>query len=433
MRPPKHTRISALAQTIVLTLALALAVPASSAQSSRYVMLSSGEPVRDKCAYLFTLFEQDPAARAAIASDPRLSALLQRSNAQLHSAMTSCPSADAPVDCAVERLSFSDADIQHAGSVLAELAAPGGPLSPLVRNHLRPSGVFQKHAELDDAAMLQAAFDETARGVNRLYRVYALGDKPHYPAIDSMSYKPGDKSLSALVKSVVETAVDEHERYDLFFQPWARVGFDMLVINQRDEAGRFEPMTTRANAKACDRVRELDFSAYPYTAIVLPGAGNLKDEVGLSAEGALRVRITARRYHDKLAPFILVSGGNVHPNKTPYNEAVEMKRALMNDHDVPESAIFIDPHARHTTTNLRNAVRILFRAGVPVSPNDHPILITTSRDQSVYIQSDDFAARNQRELGYQPMVGYTRTTPHDLEARANLMSLHADITEPLDP
>jgi uncharacterized SAM-binding protein YcdF (DUF218 family) len=31
-----------------------------------------------------------------------------------------------------------------------------------------------------------------------------------------------------------------------------------------------------------------------------------------------------------------------------------MKRSLMADYGVPENAILIDPHARHTTTNMRN-------------------------------------------------------------------------------
>ena len=50
-----------------------------------------------------------------------------------------------------------------------------------------------------------------------------------------------------------------------------------------------------------------------------------------------------RDFRQKKAPFILVSGGNVHPNLTPYNEALEMKMALMREFGVPENAILVDP------------------------------------------------------------------------------------------
>ena len=72
-------------------------------------------------------------------------------------------------------------------------------------------------------------------------------------------------------------------------------------------------------------------------------------------------------YRQHQAPFIIVSGGRVHPYHTPYNEAFEMKKYLMDVWQIPESAIIIEPHARHTTTNFRNAARIMFRNGFPVT------------------------------------------------------------------
>ena len=57
-------------------------------------------------------------------------------------------------------------------------------------------------------------------------------------------------------------------------------------------------------------------------------------------------------YANGKAPLILVSGGYVHPNQTPYCEAIEMKESLVRDFGIPSDAILIDPHARHTTTNL---------------------------------------------------------------------------------
>ncbi|NQZ18914.1 MAG: YdcF family protein, partial [Bdellovibrionales bacterium] len=53
-------------------------------------------------------------------------------------------------------------------------------------------------------------------------------------------------------------------------------------------------------------------------------------------------------------PAIMVSGGNVHPPGTPYNEALEMKRYLMLEYQVPDYMIAIEPYAKNTVTNLRN-------------------------------------------------------------------------------
>jgi hypothetical protein len=67
-----------------------------------------------------------------------------------------------------------------------------------------------------------------------------------------------------------------------------------------------------------------------------------------------------------------------------------LKRDLIARYGVPENAIVIDPYARHTTTNLCNASRLLFQMGAPM---DKPIVITTTQDQGQYIESQEFADR----------------------------------------
>ena len=107
---------------------------------------------------------------------------------------------------------------------------------------------------------------------------------------------------------------------------------------------------------AIARARTLDWSHYPYTAIVVPGIGPDDLDVSLSARGKLNVRLAAARFAQGLAPFTLVSGGRVHPRGTHYAEALEMRRALMERFGIPGDCIVVDPYARHTTTNLCNAV-----------------------------------------------------------------------------
>jgi len=75
--------------------------------------------------------------------------------------------------------------------------------------------------------------------------------------------------------------------------------------------------------------------------IVVPGEGGDRITWSLAPEGKLRVEIAARRWRERRAPLILVSGGYVHPNQTPFSEAVEMKKSLMADFGVPEDAILI--------------------------------------------------------------------------------------------
>ncbi|MFT3770991.1 MAG: YdcF family protein [Minicystis sp.] len=97
-----------------------------------------------------------------------------------------------------------------------------------------------------------------------------------------------------------------------------------------------------------------------------------------------------------IAPLILVSGGNVHPEGTPYNEAIEMKRYLVG-RGVPPDRVLIEPCARHSHTNLRNAGRLMESLGLGWA------LIVTSRDQTMYFahpRTSSFDGRCLSDLGY---------------------------------
>jgi hypothetical protein len=396
------------------------------AQSAAYRFVRGDDPAADANAYLLTLIEADPEARRAAAADAELAAIGRRLTETRGTVQAACRAGPA---CPVGQMMLSEAEIAGAGDALARLAAPGGPLARLVRERMRPSGRFQKYAGLGDAAMLRAAWTETAQGVNRLYRVYALGEKPRYPDIDTASYAPGDAYLRTLLRGALDAETDRASA-DPFFAAWEALGFDLLVINQRDEAGRYEPLEAGENAAAFARARKLNWGKWRYAGILVPGQGLEGAETRLSPGGAFRDRLAVRRWREGLAPFLIVSGGHVHPNKTAFAEALEMKHDLMTHYGVPAQAILVDPYARHTTTNLRNAVRLLFRMGAPPAT---PILITSSGDQSLYIEGTAFAERCARELGYQPMTSLKRLSPFDLAGTANLVSLHADPQDPLDP
>lgn len=398
------------------------------AQSSSYRFVEASNVLEARNAYLLVLLESNPAVRKALAGVPTLQDLHQRLTQTREAVWAICGEANAK-SCPVERLMLSGAEIANVGNTLATLAKPGGPLRQLVENDMRPSGLFQKFTARDDSELMQAAWIETANGINRLYRTYALAEKSRYPKIDAMAYTPADPHFREMLASALDAEIDGAST-ELFFTPWSEMGFDLLIVNQRTEAARYEPLEVGANAAAFAMARTIAWNDWKYSAIVVPGSGLSRGETGLSPVGAFRVRIAVQRWRQKLAPFLIVSGGHVHPDRTPYSEAVEMKRELITRYHVPEDAIVIDPYARHTTTNLRNAIRLVFRLRAPI---DKPVLVATTRVQSTYIQSRDFADRCTTELGYEPVVNWKRLSPLDLVGSASIISLHVDMQDPLDP
>jgi isocitrate dehydrogenase len=131
-----------------------------------------------------------------------------------------------------------------------------------------------------------------------------------------------------------------------------------------------------------------------------------------------------------MAPFIVVSGGKAHPYKTKYCEAEEMKKYLMETMHIPENVIIMEPHARHTTTNMRNCVRLIFRYGIPM---DKPCITSTTKEQSFYITDKEMQDRCMEELGYSPYANGKRLSETEAEFYPNVTSLQIDFDEPMDP
>jgi hypothetical protein len=399
-----------------LVLHIALAQPA--AEPAR-APIEWKPPVAAKNFYLLSLLEDTPAWRGALAKHPALSALAAAKNRALNQECTS-----AIPSCYANALRWSDAEIDTAADSLRSMRLPD------LEARLRASGAYQRHHGLASGELTAAAWKECARGMNHVMDVFALGQPPRYPAIDSPGFDVKSERYGRLVRAAVSVIEDESDSYGLFFHVPLRFAVHLLEANWRDEAGRFEPLHLGENAAAYAAIATTRWDRYPYTAIVVPGSGSDRPGVAMSPWGKLRTQLAAKRYRDGKAPFLIVSGGYVHPAHTPFCEAVEMKRALMRDYGIPASAILIDPHARHTTTNLRNAARILYRYGFPF---ERTALIVTDLDQSRYIESKVFADRCARELGYQPHVPGRRLSPSDLEFLPRIESLHIDPMDPLDP
>jgi hypothetical protein len=367
------------------------------------------KPVQDKDFYALSLLERHPpAADNAALHDLRDAKILA-----LHRAVSTCA---LDVTCFASAMKFSDAEIAAAAVALRSLH--------LDDNALRASGTEILHPTLD------AAWIEAANGINNIIDVYGTGKAPRYPMIDSVSFDVKSQAYGQLVHTVAEDLDEQSNDLKLFFQPSLRFALYLLDINHRDEAGRFEPMERGENAAALRRLRAIRWKDYPYSSIIVPGYGPDLAGWSFAPEGKLRCEIAARRFREHKAPVIIVSGGYVHPNQTAYCEAIEMKKSLIRDFGVPADAIIIEPHARHTTTNLRNAARLLYRYRIPF---ERPALVTTDSFQSAYIESDGFAKRCEQELGYQPAKVLKRLNAFDLAVVPKIESLQINPMDPLDP
>lgn len=373
------------------------------------------------------MLERTATVRSTIRADAVLAKIGGAKQDSLEKALKFC---DKNAACYADALQWTDAEINEVKSILKRLYQKSGALQHLVNEPLRMSGMFQRYSSRPGEELLAQAWDDAARGINHMIDVYGKGGAPRYPKIDSVSYDVKSEMYGRLVSLVAAVTNDGSSSRELFFHPSLRFALLLMDANRRDEAGRLEPLQSGENKEAIRHIASIRWDRYPYSVIVVPGSGTESFQVRLSPIGKLRLILAVKRFREGKAPLILVSGGYVHPSQTPFSEAVEMKKSLMEDFKIPADAILTDPHARHTTTNLRNAARQIYRYGVPF---DKKALITTDPSQSGYIESPVFTERCAKELGYQPHKLLGRTSPFDLEFLPQIESLHADTMDPLDP
>ena len=374
--------------------------------SASYVAPKSASIEQDKAFFLATLLDSQPALLDALTKDAPFEALRADREARLRGAVAKC---DTNVACYRGELGFTDPETKAVADELPIALAAS--LASFASTQLRPSGHFILHATGTDADLLSGAWSDTARDLNAAFDGYA-------GTLDG-----------AALKTLVGEVSGAHPEALAFFRPLVLVVLRALEVQQRDEAVRYEPLATGENAAALAALPSIDWKAFPYSVIVVPGQGPESLDYPFSPAGQKRCDLAVRRFQAKLAPLLLVTGGHVHPDRTPYAEALQMKNYLVSQKGIPASAILVDPHARHTTTNLRNAAREILRYGLPA---DRPALVTSDVYQSLYIAFalDD---RCKTELGYLPYRVIKAVTPNDACMMPNPQSLEEDGRDPLDP
>ncbi|WP_165699363.1 YdcF family protein [Hymenobacter jejuensis] len=375
---------------------------------------------------LLSLFETHPALRRALQTDPELQRISRRQAERTYQALRKGP--PEPQRYA-DSLAWNPQEIQVVGKYLVNKYLHNNELHAALAPVLAKTGRYPVYADRPDTAVLRLAWRDAALGLNRIVRVYFGNAVPRYPAIDSSSFRRHDAAFAKQVRADLRPLSRKARRHsDGYYTLPLQAALLALRLNQRDEAARYEPLEAGLNQAPRAAVATTAWVRYPYSLILVPGHGPEETGVALDTLGAYRCRLAAASFRKGQAPFIMVSGGHVHPNKTPYCEAVEMKRYLVEKLGLPDAAVLIEPHARHTTTNLRNAVRMLYNFGMPT---DRPVLTVTDAAQSRSIVA--MAERCKQEFGYVPYRDMQRLSDEESVCFPVPEARQPDPYDPLDP
>jgi hypothetical protein len=331
------------------------------------------------------------------------------------------------IACYATAAQWSPDEIAAIGERLMQLCHDNKKMHRLLEV-LKAAEQYNLYDTQTDTAFIRSVWNDAALGVNRILDTYIKGKKPRYSAIDAISFPDNDAGFRERVRQELAELVKQHTRKDLFFKLPLKLALKALAINDRDEAARYEPLDQGMNKSAVESIPSIQWASFPYSMILVPGQGLEREGLAIDPMGISRCRLAAERYQKGLAPFIVVSGGHVHPNKTSYSEAVEMKKYMVQELRIPEKAILIEPHARHTTTNLRNTVRLVYRYKIP---DNMKILTVTDSIQNAYIPKME--KRFIEELGYIPYRDLKILSTEENEFYPVKNALQVNPFDPLDP
>ena len=395
--------------------------------NKNYIFLHSDNLVIDKNFYLLTVIDQTPEVKTVMINNPVLKELLSEKIRIIRRHVTD--------SCSMPSFLLNDFlwkpdSVIVSGELTRMYTTNKTIFDKLIDNQLRPSGYYQRYVHLSNKDLLAKAWNQCFYGMDYILNQFGLGKKMRYAHIDSASYVVTSRTYRAVLKNMMASLDEVSDSFNIFYKPSLAISMQLMAANDRDEPARFEPLEEGINKESYEQIKKTDWKKYPYAAIVLPGTGPTLTTTPISPEGKIHCDLAARRFLEGKAPFIIPSGGYCYPFRGPYCEAVEMKKYLMEKYHIPASAIISEPQARHTTTNVRNADRLIIRYGIPI---DKPCLFVTSLTQASYAANDKFDTRNTKELGYLPYKDKKQLSSHEIEFYPVLEALHMDPLDPLDP
>ena len=387
---------------------------------------------------LLTALLENPTVNKVLADDSILEKLTKQRWADVATANHECGK---DLGCKSRLLRFAPDQIEQISSELDRVYLQSAVVRSFVHAHLALKDLYTLDHSTPEQQIFVGSWKRSALAMNQIIATYCDGVAPHYSKIDNMLYNPDDSSFTEFVSIVIDGLhLENSGSYEsprrwpasetLFFEPTLRFSLRLLEANMRDEAGRFWPLETSENKTALLQKSMIHWKEFRYSVILVPGAGPETYETSLSPLGKERLRLAVAAYRAGMAPYILLSGGFVHPSHTPFCEAMEMKKYLEEVYGIPAIAILVDPQARHTTTNLRNGARQIFDYHLPA---DRPMLLVSDRLQTDYMAGEVFQKRNLDELGYMPVKIGKRLSDFELEATPLHQSEFRDAMDPLDP
>lgn len=161
------------------------AFPQNNTPDATYQLLNGNDFVQSKNYYLLTLFQELTDVKKLLATDDGLVTIAKNKADSLAGSLKNCGREGV---CYIDNIKFTKAEIKAVSERLAALYQPQNALGKLVQNHLIPSGTYVLFQNLPANEMLVKAWEQDANGINFCIGVYAGGNKPNYPLIDSISF-----------------------------------------------------------------------------------------------------------------------------------------------------------------------------------------------------------------------------------------------------
>lgn len=392
--------------------------PAFKQEPRQDYALENPNTIESKNVYFLSLVSRRPELLDAICADAELAGL----GNDKYEAFKTATTLQDKIAAAV----LSNSEIAAAGRRISALWAEGNAFDKVAIDHLSPSGCYVSNRSNTVPNFLQGVWSADAQALNTINKIYGDGSQAAH-CDDDVRTATDEEVMDALKE--VEDKVDARSPFFMLALECAKA---VLKANGRDgEAVNFEPMNDGCNKAAFEAARETEWGNYEYSVIMVPGMGPEDYETALHPEGQKRCDIGYELWKQGLAPFIMVSGGRIHPKKTTYCEAEEMKKYLMQKKGVPEKAIIMEPHARHTPTNVRNMVRLMFRMGFPMDMGG--IISCTANVISDTFQSKAFMDRCQNEYGFLPVTFGKTVTSTGIAFYPKTDCLNVYSKDPLDP
>lgn len=386
--------------------------------------LLNPQKVETKNFYLLSLLENLPEYREYLSGDQ----VLKQISAGIYERLAG--SLEDPASFP-EKVKFTEEEIAEAGNRLEQLFEEEEILKQLYTQHLVPSGCYNLLVNnSSEGAIFKAMWEQDAKAVNKIIDIFGTGMKPPYPRIDSISFLAGSKKHLNILNLSANLLTGLTGNSALFFQIPFEAALLFLDVNDRDDAVVCEPLSEGENEKSYQQAAATNWEEYPYSVILVLGAGPDNYLQPLNPVAKISLRNAAAKFREGAAPFIMLSGGKVHPYKTPNIEAVHMKQHLIQKLGIPEINIMIEPHARHTTSNIRNAARIIYRNGIPPGK---PMLVCSTEAHISTICRKSFEERCLREIKHIPYRQGIRVGKNFVEFFPLSSALQINDLDPLDP